>query len=140
MEKQRYETEKEHISKVIDDSKHGLECGGNNFSLLVTVWGQAIMGTAHCSCLRDTFNAVSNHFQTKNQLINKNDMSKYDRLWQYIGSCGKKTITVTFEEIADITGASIDHSFLQYKKELPAYGYEVSRISMKEQKVTFQKC
>lgn len=140
MEEQRYETEKEHISNVIDDSKHRLECGGYNFSLLVTVWRQAIMGTADCSCLRDTFNAVSNHFQTKNQLINKNDMSKYDRLWQYIGSCGKERITVTFEEIADIAGASIDHSFLQYKKELPAYGYEVSRISMKEQKVTFKKC
>ena len=36
-------------------------------------------------------------------------------------------------------GLSIDHSFLTYKKELIEYGYKVGKISMKEQKVTFEK-
>ena len=33
----------------------------------------------------------------------------------------------------------MDHSFLTYKKELKEYGYEVRKISMKEQTVTFDK-
>ena len=36
-------------------------------------------------------------------------------------------------------GLSIDHSFLTYKKELIEYGYKVGKISMKEQKVMFEK-
>ena len=36
-------------------------------------------------------------------------------------------------------GLSIDHSFLTYKKELIEYGYKVGKISMKEQRVTFEK-
>lgn len=66
-------------------------------------------------------------------------MSKYDSLWQYIGNCGRKDITLTFAEIAQIAGIPIDHSFLQYKKELAEYGYRVKKISMKEQKVSFEK-
>ena len=40
---------------------------------------------------------------------------------------------LTFEEIQDIAGISIDHSFLNYKKELAEYGYQVGKISLKEQ-------
>ena len=49
-------------------------------------------------------------------------------------------MTLTFAEIGEIAGVPIDHSFLRYKKELTQYGWEVKIISMKEQKVTFEKC
>ena len=42
-----------------------------------------------------------------------------------------------FEEIQNIAGIPIDHSFLKYKKELLEYGYSVEKISMKKQTVTF---
>ncbi len=67
-------------------------------------------------------------------------MSKYERLWIHIKTCGVNTITLTFEEIGQIAGVPIDHSFLRYKKELTEYGWAVGKISMKEQKVTFEKC
>lgn len=65
-------------------------------------------------------------------------MSKYDALWNYIKDRGKENITLSFEEIRDIAGVPIDHSFLRYKRELTEYGYEVKKISMKERKVTFE--
>lgn len=46
---------------------------------------------------------------------------------------------MTFEEIQEIAGVPIDHSFLRYKKELMEYGYQVGKISMKEQTVIFHK-
>ena len=66
-------------------------------------------------------------------------MSKYDLLWEYIKKEEKDTLKLSFEEIKNITGASIDHSFLRYKKELETYGYKVSKIAMKEETVTFEK-
>jgi len=66
-------------------------------------------------------------------------MSKYDSLWQYVQKSGVPSLKLTFEEIGNIAGIPIDHSFLKYKKELPAYGYQVGKISMKEQTVLFQK-
>ena len=66
-------------------------------------------------------------------------MSKYEQLWNYIKDCGKDAITLTFEEIGSIAGVPIDHSFLRYKKELTEYGYAVHRISMKEEKVIFER-
>lgn len=45
----------------------------------------------------------------------------------------------TFGEIQDIAGIPIDHSFLKYKKELTEYGYQVGKISMKEQTVAFNR-
>ena len=38
-----------------------------------------------------------------------------------------------------LCGVPIDHSFLNYKAELTEYGYEVAKISMKAQKVIFNK-
>ena len=64
-------------------------------------------------------------------------MSKYDRLWTYIQDCGKAEVTLSYAEIGKIAGVPLDHSFLQYKKELAAYGYAVKKISMKAQTVTF---
>lgn len=66
-------------------------------------------------------------------------MSKYDALWEYVEKNGSKSFRLTFEEIQEIAGVPIDHSFLTYKKELMAYGYQVGKISMKEQTVSFQK-
>ena len=48
-------------------------------------------------------------------------------------------LTLTFEETEHIAGVPLDHSFLKYKKELLAYGYEVKKISMKAQTVLFVK-
>jgi len=64
-------------------------------------------------------------------------MSKYNALWEFIRASGKPRLTLTFDEIAGISGAPLDHSFLQYKKELLGYGYEVVKISMKSQTVLF---
>lgn len=66
-------------------------------------------------------------------------MSKYDPLWAYIQKQGENSLALRFEEIKEITGFPLDHSFLQYKKELLIYGYEVEKISMKEQKVRIKK-
>ena len=64
-------------------------------------------------------------------------MSKYEPLWKYIKK-NKKT-KLSFAQIKKILGFDIDHSFLTYKKELKEYGYEVSRISMKEKIVYINK-
>lgn len=67
-------------------------------------------------------------------------MSKYSTLWNYIKDCEKKVTILTFEEIGSISGVSMDHSFLRYKKELLEYGWKVSKISMKAREVVFEKC
>lgn len=66
-------------------------------------------------------------------------MSKYDALWAYVQKNGSATLKLTFEQIQEIAGVPIDHSFLKYKKELTDYGYQVGKISMKEQTVVFQR-
>lgn len=66
-------------------------------------------------------------------------MSKYNLLWEYVRDSGSRSLKLTFEDIQEIAGIPIDHSFLKYKRELMQYGYEVSKISMKEQTVIFNK-
>lgn len=66
-------------------------------------------------------------------------MSKYNKLWEYIKENNKDNYELSYKEIKDILGFDIDHSFLTYKKELNNYGYEVSKISMKEKKIIFNK-
>ena len=66
-------------------------------------------------------------------------MSKYDALWAYVQKDGSPTLKLTFAQIQDIAGIPIDHSFLRYKKELADYGYQVGKISMKEQTVIFKR-
>ena len=66
-------------------------------------------------------------------------MSKYDALWTWIKENGKDSFMLTFDQISQIVGFPIDHSFLKYKKELIDYGYQVGKISMKDQTVVFQK-
>lgn len=44
-------------------------------------------------------------------------MSKYNPLWQHLKNNKTGSITLSFEEIKNILGFKIDHSFLNYKKE-----------------------
>lgn len=60
---------------------------------------------------------------------------KYSKLWEYIVSSSKKDIVLGFREIENILGFKIDHSFLNSKKELINYGYEVSKISLKNKEI-----
>ena len=66
-------------------------------------------------------------------------MSKYDKLWNYIKENDKEEYILSYEDIKDILGFDIDHSFLTYKKELKEYGYEVDKISLKNKNITFKK-
>lgn len=66
-------------------------------------------------------------------------MSKYNDLWEYIQKNRSPSIKLSFAEIRDAAGIEIDHSFLRYKKELAQYGYQVGKISLKEQTVIFTK-
>lgn len=66
-------------------------------------------------------------------------MNKYNALWEYIQKSESQSFILTFEEVQNIAGIPIDHSFLKYKKELLEYGYQVGKISMKEQRVVFNK-
>jgi hypothetical protein len=66
-------------------------------------------------------------------------MSKYTPLWEHIQKDGRPTFKMTFDEIHEAAGIAIDHSFLNFKKELKDYGYQVGKISLKEQTVVFNK-
>ena len=66
-------------------------------------------------------------------------MSKYDKLWSYIKVCSGQSVKLTFAEILNIAGIPLDHSFLNYKKELTQYGWPVGKISMKEHTVIFER-
>lgn len=65
-------------------------------------------------------------------------MSKYEPLWSYVGE-QEVNFILSFEEIEEILGFPIDHSFLSFKKELIAYGWQVEKISMKNKNVSFKK-
>ena len=64
-------------------------------------------------------------------------MSKYAALWKHVAGCGGSTLVLSFDEIAQITGFPIDHSFLTFKKELEGSGWAVQKISAKAQTVRF---
>lgn len=66
-------------------------------------------------------------------------MSKYQPLWEHIQTIDAEKLSLSYEEIQSILGFPIDHSFLNYKKELLAYGWNVKKISMKEQTVLFER-
>ena len=63
-------------------------------------------------------------------------MSKYQPLWQFVAE--NERLEITFEEAQKVLGFALDHSFLSFKKELLAYGYEVAKISLKERKILFK--
>ena len=66
-------------------------------------------------------------------------MSKYEPLWKFLKENNKENYKLSYEEIRNILGFDINHSFLTYKKESKEYGYEVGKISMKEKTVIFIK-
>lgn len=66
-------------------------------------------------------------------------MSKYEPLWKYLKDNNKENYKLSYEEIKNIIGFEIDHSFLTYKKDAKKFGYEVYKISMKEKTVIFNK-
>ena len=66
-------------------------------------------------------------------------MSKYQPLWEHIQTINADKLSLSYGEIESILGFPIDHSFLTYKKELPAYGWSVKKISMKEETVRFER-
>ena len=66
-------------------------------------------------------------------------MSKYKAFWEWIGKSDQAVFQMTFDEIRAITGFTIDHSFLTFKKELTPFGYEVGKISLKQQTVQFRR-
>ena len=66
-------------------------------------------------------------------------MSKYVLLWKYLKDNNKDSYKLSYEEIKNIIGFEIDHSFLTYKKEAKEYGYEVGKISMKDRTIIFNK-
>ena len=66
-------------------------------------------------------------------------MSKYQKLWKYIKEQSNETLKLIYDEIENIAGIPLDHSFLAYKKELLEYGWQVKKIYMKEKSVEFIK-
>jgi len=66
-------------------------------------------------------------------------VSKYEPLWVHIAALDGEEVTLSFEQVAQILGFPIDHSFLNFKKELTAYGWQVGPISLKYQTVRFPR-
>lgn len=66
-------------------------------------------------------------------------MSKYDPLWKYLEENSQTTYKLSFDEIKEVLGFEIDHSFLTYKKDLLKYGYSVGKISMRDKTIVFNK-
>lgn len=66
-------------------------------------------------------------------------MGKYDKLWDYVAEQEGESLDLSFDEIGDIAGVPLDHSFLNYKKELLPRGWQVGKISMKKQAVHFER-
>lgn len=64
-------------------------------------------------------------------------MSKYEPLWVYISKTSVNRLS--FEDIKNVLGFDIDHSFLTYKKNLETYGYKVEKISLKEKHIQITK-
>lgn len=64
-------------------------------------------------------------------------MSKYSPLWQFVAASAEQKLVLSYDEIQAVLGFPIDHSFLSFKKELLEYGWQVEKISIKGQTVTF---
>lgn len=66
-------------------------------------------------------------------------MSKYQPLWEHIQAANAEKLRLSYSEMQSILGFPIDHSYLNYKKELLDYGWNVKKISMKEETVLFER-
>ena len=65
-------------------------------------------------------------------------MSKYEPLWNYVKE-QENDFILNYEQVEKILGFPIDHSFLTFKKELTNYGWQVGKISTKNNNVKFIK-
>ena len=54
-------------------------------------------------------------------------------------SFSKQEYIFSYDDIKNILGFNIEHSFLTYKKESNEYGYEVLKISLKDKMVMIKK-
>lgn len=66
-------------------------------------------------------------------------MSKYTPLWESVSRRSEDSLKLSFAEVEEILGFPIDHSFLNFKKELTAYGWQVGKISLKAQTAEFTR-
>lgn len=66
-------------------------------------------------------------------------MSKYKALWEYVANSDNYPLKLSFDDIFNVLGFPIDHSFLTYKKETAEYGFIIKKVSLKEKSVTFDK-
>lgn len=66
-------------------------------------------------------------------------MSKFSPLWEYVAGQQGSELLLSFAQVEEICGLPIDHSFLNCKKELMAYSWQVKKISLKQQTVAFEK-
>ncbi len=66
-------------------------------------------------------------------------MSKYEPLWKHVQADGRESFELSFEDIKVITGIDIDASIIRSKGEIKAYGYNIVKISMGDQKILFKK-
>ena len=66
-------------------------------------------------------------------------MSKYNQLWENIKVAGESRNVLNFSEVKDILGFELDHSLLNFKKELLNYGYQIIKISLKDKKIFYKK-
>lgn len=64
-------------------------------------------------------------------------MSKYLKLWEYISKNNKSELS--FDKVEEVLGFPIDHSFLNNKKELQEFGYEIEKISLKNKLIKIKK-
>ena len=66
-------------------------------------------------------------------------MSKYTPLWEAVGRHEGDSFQMSFAEMESVLGFPVDHSFLNFKKELADYGWQVGKVSLKGQTVSFQR-
>ena len=66
-------------------------------------------------------------------------MSKFTPLWEYVAGQQGSKLLLSFVQVEEICGLPIDHSLLNAKKELLAYGWQVKKISLKQQTVALEK-
>ena len=66
-------------------------------------------------------------------------MSKYEPLWIYLKKEQKESFRLSFDDILNILGFKIDHTYIKYKNEAKDYGYEVIKISLKEKYIIISK-
>ncbi len=84
------------------------------------------------------FGHIYNHMVLQ-QAGGKGEMSKYAPLWAAVSLHDENKFWMSFVEVEQILRFPIDHAFLNYKKELLEYGWQVGKISLKAQTVLFQR-